>query len=389
MTSGSHTVPIKVQGANNFTSWDFSASIALPGSDSSHPNRLIIQNVESGATYSLAMTLTPQIDWSQITIDTSGFSLNNSSDLGFSLGSLFQEFDNQFHTSFANEIAVDSLPVYLYCSKPEVNQNSENPFDNAAFSGSVSLYTGSTSTSSNTVNLVNGSITFQNPPDLQISNNVVKTDISGYSASINKDLSSIINNGSTENLHLDYNLSFTNGSGDPEITITPSMLQSTSSASVIGVTAMIIVPLKFNTKSNPLEIDIFSLMGGSMTSGDLFGRSSASDFDQIQEYLKTIRYVSLTYDANKMLFYSNPDISLKVDFTEPAISKTCKLSGDTLTVYGSEIDSMLSTYPLAAPSVKICIEPNTTLSISRVLGIDMSLALKIKTDGKVTLFGGQ
>jgi hypothetical protein len=152
---------------------------------------------------------------------------------------------------------------------------------------------------------------------------------------------------------------------------------------------MIIVPLKFSTKSNPLEIDIFSLMGGSMTSGDLFGRSAASDFDQIQEYLRTIRYVSLTYDAKKMLFYSNPDISLKVDFTEPEISKTCKLSGDTLTVYGSEIDSMLSTYPLAAPSVKICIAPNTTLSISRVLGIDMSLALKIKTDGKVTLFGGQ
>lgn len=388
LTSGSHTVEIG-STAPKFNSWDFSASIALPGSDSSHPNRLIIQNVESGATYSLAMTLTPQIDWSQITIDTSGFSLNNSSDLGFSLGSLFQEFDNQFHTSFANEIAVDSLPVYLYCSKPEVNENTDNPFENAAFSGSVSLYTGSTSTSSNTVELVDGSITFQNPPDLQISNNVVKTDISGYRASIYKDLSSIINNGSTENLHLDYNLSFTNGSGDPEIEITPSMLQSTSSASVIGVTAMIIVPLKFSTKANPLEIDIFSLMGGSMTSGDLFGRSSASDFDQIQEYLKTIRFVSLTYDAKKMLFYSNPDISLKVDFTEPAISKTCKLSGDTLTVYGSEIDSMLSTYPLAAPSVKICIEPNTTLSISRVLGIDMSLALKIKTDGKVTLFGGQ
>ncbi len=388
LTSGSRTVQIG-SPAPKFNSWDFSASIALPGSDSSHPNRLIIENVESGATYSLAMTLTPQIDWSQITIDTSNFSLNNSSDLGFSLGSLFQEFDNQFHTSFANEIAVDSLPVYLYCSKPEVNENTDNPFENAAFSGNVSLYTGSTSTSSNTVNLVDGSITFQNPPDLQISNNVVKTDISGYRASIDSDLSSIINNGSTENLHLAYNLSFTNGSGENEITITPSMLQSTSSASVIGVTAMIIVPLKFSTKSNPLEIDIFSLMGGSMTSGDLFGRSAASDFDQIQEYLRTIRYVSLTYDAKKMLFYSNPDISLKVDFTEPEISKTCKLSGDTLTVYGSEIDSMLSTYPLAAPSVKICIAPNTTLSISRVLGIDMSLALKIKTDGKVTLFGGQ
>ena len=394
LTSGAHTVRIG-SSAPNLSSWDFSASITLPGADSSHPNRLTIQNVESGATYSLAMTLTPQIDWSQITLDTSGFSLNNSSDLGFSLGSLFQEFDNQFHTSFASEIAVDSLPVYLYCSKPEVNQNTDNPFENAAFSGNVSLYTGSTSTTANTLYLVgengnvNGSITFQNPPDLQISNNVVKTDISAYRSSIYQDLSSIINNGSTENLHLAYNLSFTNGSGENEITITPSMLQSTSSASVIGVTAMIIVPLKFSTKSNPLEIDIFSLMGGSMTSGDLFGRSSASDFDQIQEYLKSIRYVSLTYDAKKMLFYSNPDISLKVDFTEPEISKTCKLSGDTLTVYGSEIDSMLSTYPLAAPSVKICIAPNTTLSISRVLGIDMSLALKIKTDGKVTLFGGQ
>lgn len=388
LTSGSRTVQIG-SPSPKFNSWDFSASIALPGSDSSHPNRLTIQNVESGATYSIAMTLTPQIDWSQITIDTSNFSLNNSSDLGFSLGSLFQEFDNQFHTSFASEIAIDSLPVYLYCSKPEVNEDSDNPFDNAAFSGSVSLYTGNTS--ANTEPLVNGSITFQNPPDLQISNNVVKTDISASQSSIHSDLSSIINSsaGSTDNLHLDYNLTFTSGNGEPRITITPDMLSATNSASVIGVTAMIIVPLKFSTKTNPLEIDIFSLMGGSMTSGDLFGRSAASDFDQIQEYLRTIRYVSLTYDAKKMLFYSNPDISLKVDFTEPEIHKTCNLSGDTLTVYGSEIDSMLSTYPLAAPSVKICIAPNTTLSISRVLGIDMSLALKIKTDGKVTLFGGQ
>ncbi|MCR5189028.1 MAG: hypothetical protein K6C97_08830 [Treponema sp.] len=399
--STERTVTIKenATAANEFSAWDFSAAIQLPGYSSSNPSRIQISGVSSGATYTVGLTLTPVINWSSIVINTSSFSsLIGNNNLGINLSTLLDQFDDNLNVDLADKILVDSLPLYLYCTKPEINEGSDDPFENVAFSGTVRMFYGSDGSPTREDTIVNvlgnaassqtANLTFKNPPSLEFdtTGSIVTTDISSSQASVSTDLKNLVNLRASGTLYVDYNLSFSNGSSSSDITITPSMLTATNSASSVGVIAYIVLPLKLKT-SEAIDIDIFQMMGQTMNS-DILGRSSASDFSSIEQYIRAIRSVSLTYDPSKMIFDSDPDITLNVKFANTSIDEDYSLGGDTVALNASQINELLNVYPLI-PTVTVKIANQTELSISREFAIAMGVNLKIVTDGTVTLFGGQ
>ncbi len=401
--SGSSERTVKIRqnpsAGDEFNAWDFGTEIHLPGYDSSNPSKIRISGVIPGASYTIGLELTPEINWTKMVLNTSNFSSAiGVNDLGINIGNILSGFDEMLGVDFASKVRLESLPIYLYASKPDFNRDVSDPFENVQFNGTVRMFGGTNGLPYNSDSIVNivgdaansqsASITIKRLPTFEYknSNTTVITNMARADPSASADLAHVANNSEAGTLHVDYHLSFSNGSSTSDIEITPSMLSSTNTASSLGITAYIVIPLNFVT-TDKIEIDLFELMQQDMDH-DLLGRESESSYDTIDKYLNCIRSAGIIYDSSKSLFYADPPVSLNVKFANTSIDEDYDLDKDTVLLNAGEIVEVLNVYPLI-PSVNISIDEETHFSITRYRGISMSLVLQLITDGTINLFGGE
>ncbi len=387
---------------DEYNSWDFDVDVFFPGATTEKPNNFEICDVESGATYKVGIKLTPEINWKEIVIIGDNFSTSATTSLGINLGSIFDSFKDSFGGDFINNVRIPSLPMYVYCNKPTMSSSTSDPFADAKFKTSVSIFGGvqnddgtitKVTDADGKVNEVsifdNEDISFQNVPELEIEDKAVITDISkcDYSAYSEK-ISEITKseNFSDSELYLDYSVAFSNSeSGD--IKITPDMIDPASSTSTdLGITAIIILPLQFTVANDDINLDLMNLVGLSSDS-DILGRSKSSSLDSISEYISAVKSASLDYVIDKSLFYSEPDISINVKFANTDIDENYDLKNGSITLDSSAVNQIFETYPLV-PEVYLNIKKDSVFSVSRYTAISLGISLQLKTDGTIVLYDG-
>lgn len=392
--------------------FDFNADLTLPGATTENPKRIKLQNVVLGDEYKISMEIKPVINWKEITLSDNlaeSLTQKNKMKLPFDLSDVFKNMsDSLGDADLMKKIEFNKLPVYIFCTKPDVKQGNDDPFKEAGFKGSIKLYYGKENaappTDKNDVvdlteNAADDSIPFVSAPVMKFdeSNKVLITDYSNQVSSAKGDIAKLINKslkGEIEegsSLFVDYDLEFSNGKTEG-ITIKKSMLNEDGSAS-IGVSAVVVLPLLFKANQN-IGLDTQKLLGDAF-SKDLLGRSSADDLSGIQEYTDYIKNVTILFENSKLPFYpDNLNLDFKIncgekengDPEEVAEVLTGTLSKGEINFSSDDLTNKIFKYYPAIPSIKLNIDKGKEFGLAREVGFAMKLTLEIETDCEIPVW---
>lgn len=392
--------------------FDFNADLTLPGATTENPKRIKLQNVDLGAEYKISMEIKPVINWKEITLSDNlaeSLTQKNKMKLPFDLSDVFKNMsDSLGDADLMKKIEFEKLPVYIFCTKPDVKQDNDDPFKEAGFKGSIKLYYGKENAApptdkDNVEDLTDGgSIPFVSAPVMKFdeNNKVLITDYSKQNSSASGDIAKLINKslkGEIEegsSLFVDYDLEFSNGKTEG-ITITKSMLNEDGSAS-IGVSAVVVLPLLFKANQN-IGLDTQKLLGDAF-SKDLLGRSSADDLSGIQEYTDYIKNVTILFENSKLPFYpDNLNLDFKINCGEKengdpeAVAEVLKgtLSKGEINFSSDDLTNKIFKYYPAIPSIKLNIDQGKEFGLAREVGFAMKLTLEIETDCEIPVLGGE
>ena len=383
-------------GDGGYDSYDFTGKLTLPGATSEKPNRILISNVALGEDYFISLKLTPEIDWESIVLSdklTDSMSQKGKMNLPVNINELIKNMSSSFKIDdLLKKVQLDSLPIYLYCTKPTFENSTEDPFKDIKFKGNISIYYGTEDQAefTKTIQDHTDSILFKDYPKINFSSDRKKilSDFKETSCSIKADLADIINkslSSTSENssLFVDYNLSLDGGT-DNEIEIRSEMLSDGGS---LGIFAYVVLPLKFKTVSN-ITLDAAELAGDSLN-GDIFGRKDAnSDMNDLEQYIDYIRKASFNYQITQLPFNTNKNaVKLnaglilgegnnpeKINLTENS-----SLQSGTISIKSDDIKKVLKSYP-ANLDLKINIGNGTEFSIPQQMNLELNLAISIETD---------
>ncbi len=370
---------------------DFDAVIKLPGYDENHPTYVTVVNVEPESTYSISLALEPSINWTKITVNSGQMSKDGCISTGLNFNNIFGNENNTISSVFQGKLSFGSVPVYLYCEKPNLSC-----LESAKYHGSIEAFYGVGEGSSVPTRktqydpyavkfLDNADMSFANVPTLERvtteNEDYVITDISKEKYSTKGDLAELMNNTLEEEqgcIYIDYDLSFSNGNGGSTFTITKEDFdKSHSQSSSIAIYAVLVFPFEF-TLSDEVDINVLSLIGKD-SGGDLFGRSELPTSDNIQEYLEVIEKVSLCYDLQKVPFTSKEPITFEINL-DPA--------GGSIAPYSIPMQKgsigvdplvFMSIYPFQ-PTVNLHL-PKAKVAITRDMGIKTAIVVRINTNG--------
>ena len=414
-------------------SFDFDVQIALPGGDS---NKVTVSNVEPGKTYKLGIDVKPKIDWYSVTIDTASIpSQNDKIGTGFNPSTIFDSINDVLGNGFSDNISIPEGKLYLYLSKPNTDKLSS--FEGLTGS-SIKMYLGdadknylpnpedTATDKKNQISILeeSKSINFVQVPELKSIKNedgseTVIQNISNYTTSLGEPiiLSDLFNfeTSSTaegQQLCIDYNISLNTNNGKDGIEILSSdlglNLDGTSSeeetgADSIGIYAIIELPLSFTVAENT-TIDLQNLINKKDSeesedeNKDLFGRSEASGFDEIEKYLEVIEAAKIQYRLDSFPIKTSNNISLNLELcdgdNQTVLAKELPFDTDAtepIEITNDDIKKLLNTYPLKLKTAKITFAGTngTEISIPRTKKLDVNLQIGITTDGTIELFGGK
>lgn len=402
-TSGSEKKKIEFYSAdektvtiNSSTEVDFSASLTLPGFNSTE-NTITISNVVPGESYKIAMKITPVFDWKSITIDTTALNDKDVSEkmaVDFNpktlLSSLDSMLDPSGNSKISDKIDLSKLELKLFCERPDYES-----FKNVQFEGQIGL--GGTSDEGQTLNnptYILGSekedhqLIFNNEPVLEKdSKGTVISDLTGVPC-VGMDLASTINNISeSEKLGLNYSLKLTGTDGKTDLILTKTDLNNSSKTS-LKITAMIILPLELKVTED-YTVDVMKMAGKSFdpnnsSEPDLLGRTDfSSSGGTMEKLMNIIESVSVTYAPSKKPIIGNAEIKIDLDGTGTKFEeKSISINGGIYT----EKPKMIVENPVK-PSVNVVLKQGT-LSIPREMSFKTRLDLQIKTNGEPLEFGG-
>ena len=368
---------------------DFTADVALPGATTEHPSYVTVKDIVLGTDYTIGASFTLVTDWSEVTLDGSNAAFDASMDTGMNLRSVMKDaLSGVSDTSFIDSIQINSLPVYLYMEKPNLDA-----LKNTAFSGTVTASLGST-----TVNILGNKaagttaeLGYATVPDLAAdSANMTTVTLTKDTASAYTDeLKDIINSSDTTNtLKMDADLVMGGASGD--ITITRAQFDelSSSSATSIKMTAFIVLPFDF-TIGSEINIDAFKIAGLS-SKKDLFDRTEAWDISTYEKYLKAIQSVNFNLSISNTLGLSGVSgiitdgtgtTSYFKDITIPTSGKAA------ISLSEQSIEKILSSTSFM-PTVVIKFPADSKISMQRDAGFAADFSVSVVTDGTITLKGG-
>lgn len=273
----------------------------------------------------------------------------------------------KYNGTLSNDIALESLPMYIYFS-------SDN-FTN--LSGNMSFQTESN------IGLdlpVSDSLNLQNPPALPAdSAETVRIDISKQPASYK-------NEGITITDKIKLHITVDN------LKVKLTAADISKGALNFKIAAYVVLPFEFTvTKSGGIKIDVMALAdkkpaaGASNKDKDIFSRDSATDTTDIQKILDMLQSTKINYTSSQLPFYvqNGMDVNVDLDGTGSEFNNDrLSLNGDILEI--TDLNKLFNTYPLE-PSVEFVIPPGK-FSIPRNVSFTTNISLSLYMNGEYPLF---
>lgn len=374
-------------------SLDFDVKLILPRDEGMPDNWAVLKNVDLDGEYEISVSAKPVFDWLSVKIKTpEGSEIKGEEDTELSFDKLFSTMKDELgdESEFIDNIKFEKLPLYLYFQKPKLDSLS-----GMGFTGNIALRT-----SAEPKPLLKSGEKIE-PKDIEIiktdKDGVVISELSKKDSSGYADIASLFNGSKSENLKLDYDVGLGGLDGTVEITKADyeKLKSENKDAPVsIKISARLVIPLalKLEAKSarNVTKVNILKLAKKD-PGEDLFDRGEATSLEDIEKYIDLIESASLIYNIDNGLFsYAQSGKSGDILFNtnlagvkRPSYELSME-SGDEK-IYTEDVKAMLRTYPFK-PDI-VASFPDGTLQISRNAEFKVNLAVKIHTNGKITIFG--
>lgn len=370
-------------------SLDFDVKLILPRDEDMPDNWAVLKNVDLDGEYEISVSAKPVFDWLSVKIKTpEGSEIKGEEDTELSFDKLFSTMKDELgdESDFIDNIKFEKLPLYLYFQKP--NLASLSGMD---FTGNIVLET----STEKTYLLASGKKI--EPKDIEIiktdKDGVVISELSEKNSSGYADIASLFNNSKSENLKIVYDVGL--GGLDRTVEITKADYEKLKSENKdapvsIKISARLVIPLALKLEAPETKVNILKL--AKKDSGeDLFDRGEATSLEDVEKYIDLIESASLIYNIDNGLFSygqsgKSGDILFNTNLTgvkRPSYELSME-SGDEK-IYTEDVKAMLRTYPFK-PDI-VASFPDGTLQISRNAEFKVNLAVKIRTHGKITIFG--
>lgn len=371
-------------------SLDFDVKLILPRYEGKE-NWAVLKNVDLDGEYEISVSAKPVFDWVSVKIKTpEGSEIKGKEDTELSFDKLFSTMKDELgdESDFIDNIKFVELPLYLYFQKPKLDSLS-----GMDFTGNIVL-----ETSAETKDLLASG----KPKDIEIiktdKDGVVISELSEKNSSGYADIASLFNGSKSENLKLDYDVRL--GGLDRTVEITKADYEKLKSENKdapvsIKISARLVIPLALKLESpesdgKVTKVNILKL--AKKDSGeDLFDRGEATSLEDIEKYIDLIESASLIYNIDNGLFsYGQSGKSGDILFNTnlagvKRLSYELSMESGDEKIYTEDVKAMLRTYPFK-PDI-VASFPDGTLQISRNAEFKVNLAVKIHTNGKITIFG--
>ena len=373
-------------------SLDFDVKLILPRDEGMPGNWAVLKNVDLDGEYEISVSAKPVFDWRSVRIKTpEGSKIKGVEDTELSFDKLFSTMKDELgdESEFIDNIKLEKLPLYLYFQKPNLASLS-----GMGFTGNIVLKT-STETK---IDLPESGV---EPKDIEIiktdKDGVVISELSKKDSSGYADIAFLFNGSKSENLKLDYDVRLGGLDGTVEITKADyeKLKSENKDAPVsIKISARLVIPLalKLEAKSagNVTKVNILKL--AKKDSGeDLFDRGEATSLEDVEKYIDLIESATLIYNIDNGLFSyaeSNKSGDILFDTNLAGVKRRSyelSMGSGNEKIYTEYVKAMLRTYPFK-PGI-VARFPDGTLQISRNAEFKVNLAVKIHTNGKITIFG--
>lgn len=373
-------------------SLDFDVKLILPRYEGKE-NWAVLKNVDLDGEYEISVSAKPVFDWRSVKIKTlKGSEIKGEEDTELSFDKLFSTMKDELgdESEFIDNIKLVELPLYLYFQKPKLDSLS-----GMGFTGNIALKT----SAETRIDLPESGV---EPKDSEIiktdKDGVVISELSKKDSSGYADIASLFNSSKSENLKLDYNVCLGGLDGTVEITKADyeKLKSENKDAPVsIKISARLVIPLALElmapeTAGNVTKVNILKL--AKKDSGeDLFDRGEATSLEDVEKYIDLIESATLIYNIDNGLFsygQSGKSGDILFDTNLAGVKRPYyKLSMESgkEEIYTEDVKAMLRTYPFK-PDI-VASFPDGTLQISRNAEFKVNLAVKIHTNGKITIFG--
>lgn len=376
-------------------SLDFDVKLILPRDEGMPDNYAVLKNVDLDGEYEISVSAKPVFDWKSVKIKTpEGSEIKGEEDTELSFDKLFSTMKDELgdESEFIDNIKLVELPLYLYFQKPKLDSLS-----GMDFTGNIVL---KTSAETKKDLLEPGGIIKTN--DIEIiktdKDGVVISEFSEKNSSGYVDIAPLFNNSKSENLKIVYDVGLGGLDGTVEITKAEyEQLKSENKDAPVSIkiSARLVIPLALKLEApesagKVTKVNILKL--AKKDSGeDLFERGEATSLEDIEKYIDLIESATLIYNIDNGLFsYAQSGKSGVILFeTNLAGVKTpsyeLSMGSGNEKIYTEDVKAMLRTYPFK-PDI-VASFPDGTLQISRNAEFKVNLAVKIHTNGKITIFG--
>lgn len=371
---------------------DFSVNLEFPGTTPEKPYYVVLKNIRFGDEYTIKIAATPVFDWKDVTIKTGAISTEGTTDTNMNLKSMFSGLTKELgNEDIINKINIKNLPLYLFCSKPDLDA-----IKDMNFVGDVDISAGSQS-----IDILNSDtpIEFSNVPKLETTEDgTIITDLSKISKIKPIDISELLNlKDSDSTLKVNYSISLA-GAEDGTIIITKNDFEKLGSETPtsIEVTARLVIPLELEITED-IDINLLNLINASKedensedenTNNDIFNRSEPTDLGDVEKYMDVLKSCEISYKSkNNIIKYEDRTKKAEITFNSkiPSVGTySLSLESSKVKVYTDAVKEIFQTYPFN-PDVYVQFQQGN-LYIPRNANIEMVLSLGVETDGTVILY---
>lgn len=374
-------------------SLDFDVKLILPRDEGMPDNWAVLKNVDLDGEYEISVSAKPVFDWVSVKIKTpEGSEINGEEDTELSFDKLFSTMKDELgdESEFIDNIKFEKLPLYLYFQKPNLASLS-----GMGFTGNIVL-----KTSTETKDLLKSGEKIE-PKDIEIiktdKDGVVISELSEKDSSGYADIAPLFNKSKSESpkIHYDVGLGGLDGTVEIKKADYEKLKSENKDAPVsIKISARLVIPLALKLEApktgNVTKVNILKL--AKKDSGeDLFDRGEATSLEDVEKYIDLIESATLIYNIDNGLFsYAQSGKSGDILFNTNLAgvkrpSYELSMESGNEEIYTEDVKAMLRTYPFK-PDI-VASFPDGTLQISRNAEFKVNLAVKIRTHGKITIFG--
>lgn len=375
-------------------SLDFDVKLILPRDEDMPDNWAVLKNVDLDGEYEISVSAKPVFDWLSVKIKTpEGSEIKGEEDTELSFDKLFSTMKDELgdESDFIDNIKFEKLPLYLYFQKP--NLASLSGMD---FTGNIVLET----STEKTYLLASGKKI--EPKDIEIiktdKDGVVISELSEKNSSGYADIAPLFNSSKSESPKIHYDVGLGGLDGTVEISkVDYERLKSENKDAPVSIkiSARLVIPLALRLEApesdgKVTKVNILKL--AKKDSGeDLFDRGEATSLEDVEKYIDLIESASLIYNIDNGLFsYAQSGKSGDILFNTnlagvKRLSYELSMESGDEKIYTEDVKAMLRTYPFK-PDI-VASFPDGTLQISRNAEFKVNLAVKIHTNGKITIFG--